>query len=393
VSALPAAPGSLTKPPAARSVLEYLAALERWCTDFKAALDELDARARVARDPGAYTADIVLAMSLWNTIDARRRQLVTKWDSGRVLEKELADIATLIWGRLSDPLGTPSAFTLPEACTLAVALCERVNSNLADDAVAGSGAAARLEPLRAALKRCRHTATVLGMPVDQIDALSADLESTVAGSNPDAISTVVARIERDVALMERDLIKEASLRAGVPAQCEELRRRYDELVALEREVQELAQRCLEKIADAPRQAIPAVAELGTPPAARSGDAPGGWGAVRREIAQYAERLGRVAAALAVARDRFAAPLQEREDLRGLLGAYRHRATDAGLAEDVPLSDRYRTAHDVLWSAPCDLAAARRLVTEYQHAVRIAVGVERAIEPQANASDRRTGEPA
>jgi hypothetical protein len=228
---------------------------------------------------------------------------------------------------------------------------------------------------------------VLGIAVDRIDALSAELESTVAGSNATAIASAVERIEREVALMERDLIKEASLRAGVPAQCEELRRRYDELVALEREVHEIADRCVDKIADPPQQAIPAMGELGPPPAARGGDAAGGWDGVRREIAAYAEKLGRVAAALAVAHDRFAAPLQAREDLRGLLGAYRHRATDAGLAEDLPLSDRYRAAHDVLWSAPCDLETARRLVAEYQNAVRVAVGAERVVEPQAIAEDR------
>jgi len=37
---------------------------------------------------------------------------------------------------------------------------------------------------------------------------------------------------------------------------------------------------------------------------------------------------------------------------------------------------------VLWTAPCDLPAARRLVAEYQSAVRLALGADVAVEPGA-----------
>src|SRR5262249_49459518 len=153
----------------ANDTLAYLDALGRWSQALRAALDNLDARAAVARDPGAYTQDVILAMSLWNSIDARVQELVAAWDSGRVGANELANIATLIWGRLKDPLGAPSAFTLPEACTLVAALHDRLESVLAGDAIAGSGAAARLAPLRAAIERCRAQAEALGIPVTRID--------------------------------------------------------------------------------------------------------------------------------------------------------------------------------------------------------------------------------
>ena len=79
-------------------------------------------------------------------------------------------------------------------------------------------------------------------------------------------------------------------------------------------------------------------------------------------------------------------MREREDLRGLLGAYRDRVGKKGLAEDAALDQRYRAAHDVLWSAPSDLAAARTLVAAYQHAVRVAVGAD--IEPDVAPPARR-----
>ena len=56
----------------------------------------------------------------------------------------------------------------------------------------------------------------------------------------------------------------------------------------------------------------------------------------------------------------------RDELRGLLDAYRAKAARLGAVED--LDARYRQARDVLWSAPCDLAAAAAAVTGYQQAV-------------------------
>ena len=374
----PVPPGSLTKPAAARDVLKYLDALGKWVVALRAALDNLDARAQVAQDPGAYTQDIVLAMSLWNSIDARRQELERVWDSGRVLDNELAQIATLMWGRLSDPFGAPSAFTFPEACTLAAALNDRLSAVLAADAVAGSGAAARIEPLRAALVRCRTQASALGLPLTRIDELAAALETAVKGSNPNVIAETVARIDNEVAIMERDLIKEAAARAGIAFQQTELRRRYDDLVAKIEATTALAARCREKIANPPNLAVPTLFGLGEPPAGENQN----WETTRVELASYAEKVGRIAAAVNVAHERYQAPLTERDDLRGLLGAYRHRVGDKALGEDVALQDRFEAAHDVLYSAPCDLTVARRLVREYQDRVRLAVGADIAVEPGA-----------
>jgi hypothetical protein len=368
LGAPPAAPGALTAPAPPKAVLTYLDALGHWTEALRDSLDNLDACAQVANDPGSYTQDIVLAMSLWRSIDARRQELEKTWDSGRVLENELAQIATLIWGQLRDPLGASSAFTLPEACTLAAALQDRLVAELARDAIAGSGAAQRIEPLRAAIKRCRTQAIALGVPVTRLDELAAELETAVTASDPKVIAEAVERIDREIALTERDLIKEASARAGFASQQAELRHRYDDLVTKSAEVTALARRCAEKIANAPRLGVPSIAVLGEPPTARP------------EVAAYAEKLGRFAAALAVAHDRFDAPLQEREDLRGLLGAYRHQAAAYGLAEDAALEDRFQAAYAVLYAAPCDTGEARRLVAEYQRAVRLAVGSDVAVEP-------------
>jgi hypothetical protein len=61
-------------------------------------------------------------------------------------------------------------------------------------------------------------------------------------------------------------------------------------------------------------------------------------------------------------------LGRRDELRGLLGAYQAKAAALGSAEDVALSAAYRRAQDLLWTAPCDLAAADQAVRAYQDAV-------------------------
>ncbi|WP_225844569.1 hypothetical protein [Streptomyces sp. HPF1205] len=63
-----------------------------------------------------------------------------------------------------------------------------------------------------------------------------------------------------------------------------------------------------------------------------------------------------------------APLAVRAELRGRLDAYRAKVARLGMAEDPVLIERYDQARRLLWSAPCDLAAAERAVRRYQQAV-------------------------
>jgi hypothetical protein len=122
----------------------------------------------------------------------------------------------------------------------------------------------------------------------------------------------------------------------------------------------------------------AAAELPPPPAAAVGldvrlaaldklKAAGRW-------ARLAEELGTIEAEAAAAGQRCrdaqqaaAALLDRRNELRGLLDAYQIKAARLGAAEDSELSRLYDEAHDLLWTAPCDLAAAAAAVTRYQQA--------------------------
>jgi hypothetical protein len=92
-------------------------------------------------------------------------------------------------------------------------------------------------------------------------------------------------------------------------------------------------------------------------------------------ARLAAELDAVAAEAAAARDRYrdaeqaaSALLNRRDELRGMLDAYQAKAARLGGAEDADLTARYQRARDLLWTAPCDLAAASAAVTDYQQAI-------------------------
>jgi hypothetical protein len=63
-------------------------------------------------------------------------------------------------------------------------------------------------------------------------------------------------------------------------------------------------------------------------------------------------------------------LDRRDELRGLLDGYQARARAArpGAAENADLQARYQHARELLFTAPCDLAASADAVTTYQQAV-------------------------
>jgi hypothetical protein len=64
----------------------------------------------------------------------------------------------------------------------------------------------------------------------------------------------------------------------------------------------------------------------------------------------------------------ATALGRRDELRGLLDAYKAKAARLGVAENADLAVRYDQAHDLLWTAPCDPAVAEAAVPRYQQAI-------------------------
>jgi hypothetical protein len=102
-------------------------------------------------------------------------------------------------------------------------------------------------------------------------------------------------------------------------------------------------------------------------------AAGQWDRLAVELDRAAADLEHSAAQTARLRESAAAALAQRDELRGLLGAYKAKAARLGAAEDPELTRGYAQAYGLLWTAPCDLAAAGAAVAAYQRAIRATEG--------------------
>jgi hypothetical protein len=360
----PAPPGALGKPLERDATDRYLRDAFVWRERLRRALDDLDVRAREARDPDSYSADLALAWSLYQEITERHEQLATTFAGGRVGRAELEACARLVWGRLEGRATGALGVSLVEAGSLVTAMVQRLDERLAGDVVGATSVAARLAPLRATLARCRDLALDLGHPVAPIDALTARLDA--ARSLPDAerVQAEVAAIEHEALALERDLVVEHAARAGLGRDRERRVAELAEAIAEAEAVEALAVRCRERIVGPPRLAVPDPRRLGTiPPPVED------WRTDRAAIDAFGARLDRVRAALAAARQAYDAPLRERDALRGRLDAYRAMAGARGQAEDASLTAAYDAGRAALWTMPVDLVAAADLVSAYQSAVR------------------------
>ena len=105
-------------------------------------------------------------------------------------------------------------------------------------------------------------------------------------------------------------------------------------------------------------------------------ATGRWTRLQDEIDRCTADLAASAAKTEEFERSVAAMLGRRDELRGLVGAYKAKAARLGMAEDADLAVRYDQVHDLLWTAPCDLAAAEAAVAGYQEAILAAEGRRR-----------------
>ncbi len=93
-----------------------------------------------------------------------------------------------------------------------------------------------------------------------------------------------------------------------------------------------------------------------------------WTRLASELDLLDRDLATATAAFNAAERAVVAAMAKRDELRGLLGAYKAKAARLGAVEDAALAERYDHARDLLWTAPCDLATAEAAVVGYQQAV-------------------------
>jgi hypothetical protein len=97
-------------------------------------------------------------------------------------------------------------------------------------------------------------------------------------------------------------------------------------------------------------------------------AAGRWSRLASELDLLEEQAAAAAKGCREAERQATALLDRRAELRGRLDSYQAKAAQCGGAEDGELQGHYDRAHELLWTAPCDLPAAADAVAVYQQAV-------------------------
>ena len=359
------APGRLGEPLELLAAGRYVADLGRWVSARRRELARLDEVARRQPPEGPdVTADLVVAMALFRAVEDKYALLDTTHAGGRVGPAELSRLSTLVWGRLdpvpeaaASPDRPPLAVNLPEACRLLDTLSTAIRAQLGLD---GAPERQRIRAARAGLERIRglEAAEPAGTPAQsqrrtriaaeragRLDTMQARLER---GGD---IEGVLAPIEAEIALAERDLLVAAGQRVARRRDREAAVLRADELAARGASIRELESRCVAALTPAPRLAVPDVRAIGPVP-------DGG-----EELTAYRARLDQVSRALDRAMTDYAGALHTLDGLRAQADALRLRATATVLdpAGAGDLRHLVSILDDALGAAPVHLPRAQAAV--------------------------------
>jgi DNA repair exonuclease SbcCD ATPase subunit len=178
------------------------------------------------------------------------------------------------------------------------------------------------------------------------------------------------RLEAEVTTARERLRELAALRDGYRQRIDGLVARIDGVAAAEQAVMPAFARATEKIVDPGLPHPPnaaAVLRTRLVELDRLRQA-GRWSELAEDLATVEESVRRAQERAGELRGLADGLLARRDELRGRLDAYRAKAAGKGLAEHGELTARYTDAHDLLFTAPCDLRGSTRAVYAYQQAL-------------------------
>ena len=257
---------------------------------------------------------------------------------------EVTSAVEAVWGQVGDRL---------DAAAAELARCRPLVAGLGDEVeVAFSGADSSLHSLRAGVNA---------------DPLALWHEGHVDTSAADRLRERVARLAARIEELDR-------LRRDARRRIDELRGEVAAAQAARQDAVAAWRHAAERITALPGPP-PGIAE---PPLASLDElaAAGRWTRLQDEIDRCTADLAASATKTEEFERSVAAMLGRRDELRGLVGAYKAKAARLGMDEDADLAVRYDQVRDLLWTAPCDLAAAEAAVDGYQQAILAAEGRRR-----------------
>jgi hypothetical protein len=235
----------------------------------------------------------------------------------------------------------------------------------------------------ATTERLQELARQLALLEEQADALGARLPNgfgavrraivdAIAGArddpleyDPGATQAAEERVQRISLALEEAMAEHAKRAADLTAAAGAVRDGLEAVAALRDQLDQWSEKVV--VPESTRSEVDRLARHLNEAAQESERlrrlrSPVEGGALRRRAESL---LGDVHALAAAEGSRLAV----RSELRGILDAYRAKAQALGQAEDLVLEGLFVQVQEALYSAPCDLEAARQLVEEYRRAVR------------------------
>jgi hypothetical protein len=343
----------MTTIPTQSDVDRLLAQWREWLGTRTDALLSLEDRVRSA-GTAADIADVAAAFVARKAISDRLDEVT------HAARRDRAGAVSLSKKPLADDLGGVVGRDLTDAATLLDAIVERVEQRVAAHEQREVAHAAAAQQADADLAIAGRLAAELGMQVNHVASLRDRLHARLD----------VAAVADDATTVRASLEAAARERSGLLAQWAAAPSTLAELAAIEARVRELADRCRAKVRQVPMLAIPSVSMIEAQVGQLSGEelAQQPWVGVRARVAPILTKIERLAAALAEAERRFQQPLQQRDELRGLLQAFADKASAGGVMETPELDGLYQQAKAVLWAAPCDVEQGSALAGQYVAAV-------------------------
>jgi hypothetical protein len=229
----------------------------------------------------------------------------------------------------------------------------------------------RLHAARAALQESAALAGALGEGeppgLDRARERLSELTEKLSKDPLSVSSEEVADLERSLQAFRGDLDSLDELRHEIATQLADARELLDEFRDVAQEGADAHRQALAKIAapaiheplsvdvalESQLEDVERIARHGAWREARA--VLGQWTARARSLLEQARRIAR----------ENSAPIEARNELRGLLDACQAKAARLGLIEDPWLAGMFEQAHDSLYTAPTDLVRASELVHRYR----------------------------
>ena len=230
----------------------------------------------------------------------------------------------------------------------------------------------RVDTATAALARLEQIAAVHDAADEpSLDSLRDTIQSveTTLAEDPLGIDTnLTARLDAAVAIAEERVGELARAQASLDDDIERAGALLADLRRRDAESTAVAAESAVKISEyRPVEVLPAGVVDGTDGLAADLDdiraLTSSWRERRRRLDAWLARAEPLEAESARGLAANRAPLQRRNELRGLLDAYRAKAADLGVVEDEEIAALVRAAHQELHTAPTSLARAEQLVTQ------------------------------